>query len=567
MKARRWSSWSPSGVTTLVVTVAVLGPVLLGGGIALRGDMVFTPDQPWKPAWLGLDGAVPRAVPMDALVSVVDEAIPGALLQRLLLVAAFVAGGLGVGRLTRGLGTLARVAAVVAYLWNPWVYERLAIGQWPTVLGYGLLPWVVIAATSARAGRPVGWSATALTLVLAGVCAPSVGLVGALVAVVVVAVGGGWRRTAAVTGLAVAANLPWILPGLLGPAVHASRSQFSEFAARPESSLGTVASVLSMGGIWKASVVPPERTHVVVIGVAAVLAVACLAGFRYAVPLLGRRTAAAVAAVGGLALAAAVLPALPPVARGLGELSTRWPAIGILRDSQRYLAPLGLVLAVGAGALVQRLVTRARRGQTAWWSVAFLVVAAPVLLLPSLAWGLAGALRPVEYPDDWVRVAARVADGGGGTVTLPWTGSYRGFAWNGHRAVLDPAPRFLPGDLLVDDRVFLRHAVLPGEDPFLDRVTQALESEDPARALGDLGVRWVLVEKGNGVEPADVPPGKRVFDGSSLSLVDLGKPRGDIGLLRQRPPGWMVAAGDVVAGLVGCVSVVHLLRSRLRTRG
>jgi len=557
--------WAASGVATVVVTTAVLGPLLVNGGIALRGDMVFTPDQPWKPAWLGLDGSVPRAVPMDAVVSVLDNVVPGALLQRLLLVAAFVAGRLGIGRLTRGLGTLAQVAAVVVYLWNPWVYERLAIGQWPTALGYGLLPWVVIAATAARAGRPVGWSATALTLVLAGVCAPSVGLVGALVAVVVVAVGGSWRRTAAVTGLAVVANLPWILPGMLGTAVHASRSQFDEFAARPESSLGTVASVLSMGGIWKTSVVPPERTHVVVVGVAAMVALACVAGVWYAVPLLGRRTAAAVAAVGVLALALAVLPALAPVARGLGALSTDWPAIGILRDSQRYLAPLGLVLAVGAGALVERLVTRARRGQPAWWSVAFLVVAAPVLLLPSLAWGLAGALRPVNYPSDWDQVAARVADGGG-TVTLPWTGSYRGFAWNDHRAVLDPAPRFLPGDVLVDDRLFLRHAVLPGEDPFLARVRDALAAEDPARALGDLGVRWVLVEKGNGVEPSDVPPGNVVFDGSSLSLVDLGKPRGDVDLLRQRPPWSMVTAGDMIAGFVGCVSVVHLLRHQLRTR-
>jgi hypothetical protein len=326
-------------------------------------------------------------------------------------------------------------------------------------------------------------------------------------------------------------------------------------------------SLLSMGGIWKTSVVPPERTHVVVVGVAALLAVACLAGFWYAVPLLGRATAAAVAAVGGLALVLAAVPALSPVARGLGTLSTDWAAIGILRDSQRYLAPLGLVLAVGAGALVERLVARARGGQTAWWSVAFLVVAAPVLLLPSLAWGLAGGLRPVHYPDEWDQVAARVADGGGATVTLPWTGSYRGFAWNGHRAMLDPAPRFLPGDVLVDDRVFLRDAVLRGEDPFLARVKVALEAEDPAQALGDLGVRWVLVEKGNGVEPSDVPPGDLVLDGSSLSLVDLGKPRGDVGLLRAQPPWWMVIAGDMVAGFVGCVSVVHLLRSRLRTRG
>ena len=105
--------WKASVAATSAVTVAVLGPLFIQGGIALRGDMVFTPDQPWKPAWLGLDGSVPRAVPMDALISIVDEVLPGALIQRLLLVAAFAAGGLGIGRLAQRYGNAGQVAAVV----------------------------------------------------------------------------------------------------------------------------------------------------------------------------------------------------------------------------------------------------------------------------------------------------------------------------------------------------------------------------------------------------------------------------------------------------------------------
>ena len=46
---------------------------------------------------------LPRAVPMDALVSVISQAIPGWLLQRLLLVGAFLAGGYGIARLVRAL--------------------------------------------------------------------------------------------------------------------------------------------------------------------------------------------------------------------------------------------------------------------------------------------------------------------------------------------------------------------------------------------------------------------------------------------------------------------------------
>ena len=96
---RRARSSRPALLATVGVTGIVLGPLLIGGGIALRGDMVFVPDQPWKPAWLGLDGSVPRAVPMDALVALADEVLPGAVLQRVLLAAALLLGGAGISRL------------------------------------------------------------------------------------------------------------------------------------------------------------------------------------------------------------------------------------------------------------------------------------------------------------------------------------------------------------------------------------------------------------------------------------------------------------------------------------
>src|SRR6266700_8294456 len=38
---------------------------------------------------------------------------------------------------------LAALAAGVCYAWNPFVAERLLIGQWALLLGYAGLPWVV----------------------------------------------------------------------------------------------------------------------------------------------------------------------------------------------------------------------------------------------------------------------------------------------------------------------------------------------------------------------------------------------------------------------------------------
>jgi hypothetical protein len=65
---------------------------------------------------------------------------------------AAVAGGgrVGVLRLTSGLGPTGRLAASGFAVWNPFVIERLALGQWALVLAYAALPWVVLAAATHR---------------------------------------------------------------------------------------------------------------------------------------------------------------------------------------------------------------------------------------------------------------------------------------------------------------------------------------------------------------------------------------------------------------------------------
>lgn len=552
---------------TLGVTLAVLGPLLINGGIALRGDMVFTPDQPWKPAWLGLSGSVPRAVPMDAVISILDEVLPGAALQRIILVAAFLLGGLGIARLCKNFHPLGQAAAILVYLWNPWLAERLAIGQWPMVLGYGLLPWLVLAVVRVRERRAGGWSGTSVLLICCAVCAPSMGLISVLVAIAMIVPGRDARRSLGVLGLGVLANLPWMVPALLGPTLRADQSQFSAFAARGESALGTLASLVSMGGIWKSSIVPPERTQVIVIAAAALLSLVCLAGLRLGVSRLSDQTTRGIAAAGGVCLLIAFLPAIGPLGRGLGALSTHVTAVGILRDSQRYLAPFGLVLAVGAAALVEWLLQRGRTDRPGLGALAGLVVLAPVVLLPSLAWGIGGGLRPATYPVDWDRVSAVTsASEEAAVVVLPWRGNYRGFGWNERRAVLDPAERYLPGEVLTDDRLFLGTRVIGSEDALLTRVGSALEATDPAGALGELGVRWVLVEKDQQLADTVIPAGAVVYEGRWLRLIDLGAPVGKIVDQRPERPTWLVLAADFVVLAVLCVSFWQLWWRIVRNR-
>jgi hypothetical protein len=550
--ARRWdAAW------TALVTAVILGPLLVGGGFWLFGDMVFVPRQPSKDAWLGLDGTIPRAVPMDAVVSVLTHVVPGEVVQRVFLVGAFLAGGLGAGRLVARHGTAARLAAITLMLWNPWVYERLLMGQWAILAGYLLLPWVALAAYRMRRDTRLGAPAVAVVLVLSAVCSPSSGVMAALVVVVLA-----WRRElahlAVVVGLVVAANLCWLLPSLLADAsVDASGEVFEAFGARGESSAGALASLFSLGGTWKTSIVPEERTSTVIVLLGCALTAVALLG-------LARRPRPRLLALAVVSFGLAALPVLPGGSELLAGLGDVVPAIALLRDSQRFLAPAVLVLLPGIAGAVSWAVARARSGQEAMWSVVGLLVVAPALLLPSLAWGSLGALDRATYPADWQDVADHIDDNGAGrSIVLPWAGSYRGFDWNDRRAVLDPAPRFLPGDVVIDDRVFVNGTVIPTEDPVVADVSRALDSDRPETALRDLGVRWVVVEKGMSADA--VPEGEVVVDGDDLALIDLGQASGPA---PSREGGDLSAVfiivGHVVASLLLLTGLPLLLFRRKR---
>lgn len=549
---------------SLALALAVTGPLWLGRGFWLVGDMVFVPHQPWKDAWLGLDGSLPRAVPMDALISVASHVLPGQVLQRLLLTGGLVLGGIGAGRIAGRHGGAARAAAITLFCWNPWVAERLGIGQWAILLGYLLLPWVALAARRLREDRS-RWAPAAVTAVLAATCSPSSGVMAAVTLLVLAGTRRTWWR---ILAIAVVANLAW-----LGPAVTATTSAvttsgvFAGFAASAESSAGVLASLLSLGGIWKTSILLGPRTSGVVVLLSCLLSLVALLGLaRWSRQDPGE--ARRFALLGAGALVVALLPDLPGGDRLLEGLAAHVPGLALLRDSHRFLAPLGLVLAAGLAGVVTAVRERIRPNRESLWGVVGLLVVAPVLLLPNLGWGLGGDLQRSSYPPAWQAVADRLAQDPGTTVVLPWTGSYRAFAWAHDRAVLDPAPRALPGEVLVDDRTYLTDQVVPAEDPRSDAVRAALAAADPVASLRGVHVRWVLVEADLGARPtvAELRAGgaTTAYDADGLVLVDLGPSDGSVSTMplvaKHRD---IVLICDASAVLLLLVGVTWILRGRM----
>ncbi|GAA4221906.1 hypothetical protein FHR32_004259 [Streptosporangium album] len=546
----------------LLLGLLALGPAL-GPGFVLRYDMVFVPDPP-----LVLPGqGFPRAVPSDLVVALISRIAPAQVVQKAILIGIFVLAASGAAALvpSRRLGP--RLAAAAFYAWNAYLAQRLLLGQWALLLGVAGLPWAV------RAVVLGGRARLAAALLPAAVGGFQAMLVSALTLLATAATspppaerevperaasargpGGPGARVRRVTEVVLVVgvlSLPWLVPALLSRAVTGPAGA-EAFAARADGPLGTVGSLLSLGGIWNANAVVPGQGTWWSATVRLVLAAVAVWGFtRLSGPWsgpyggAGRRVPApgaaraeagrgrarsgvagrgeappyraglAVAAGAGLAVALAGAFAPGP----LGGLIAWWPGFGPLRDGQLYLAPFALLQAVGLACVVARWNSRA---------VAAVAVAIPVLVLPTFALGAFGRLSPADYPDEWRRVQAIVnADPApGALLSLPW-GAHRAFAWNHRRIILDPATKMFRRRVLWNDALLVG---LPGgarlrvaaEDPVVAAAEAALRAGPGGRAaaLARLGVRYVLAQAGDNTFHGATT----VFQGREIRLLRLAPP-------------------------------------------
>jgi hypothetical protein len=543
----------------------------------LTYDMVFVPRLELTRNLLGLDTSVARAVPGDLVVALASRLVPADLVQKLILLGFFVAAGSGAARLAPTHRPAAKAAAAALYAWNPFVYERLVMGHWGLLVSYATLPFVARAAVDLRAGAPGAGRRVVLSLAVAAVASPPGGLIAAAVALCVVASpptaarSRAARRVGLVAGVAVVVNAPWLVPSVLRPGGVPVRPEgAAAFASRPDGPLGTVGSLLGLSGIWNSFAVPPGvGSWAWLAGFAVVLAVA-----GAGLPALWRRLPAGAAAglllAAGLGLLLAAAYAIPGL-RSLVDLAVaHLPGGGLIRDAQKFVAPLALVEAVAFGLGAERLLPALppRWGRAA----AAGLVAAPVLLLPALAWGAAGRLAAVSYPDGFAQARAVMAADPvpGALLVLPWH-LYLGFPWNGDRVVLDPAQRWFTRRAVGNDDLVLAGTTVPGEDPYAARLGPVIGGPTPLEAsLPASGIRYVLVFK-----VADWAAYRPRLSGLALVLdrpeLALYRVPGDPAEVRlPAPPATPVLLADLLAaGLVlgAAIPSLHARANQLVSSG
>lgn len=504
----------------LVLTLAIIGPLLVSGYV-LTMDMVFVPHPP-------LPSEVNASYPFYAGLHYLSYIIPGDVLQKIVLVAIFSLTGIGMHRLLRQLfgnniSHWAIYAGALFYVVNPFVYERLMMGQFAVIGGYALLPFFIHSFTRfldtpvwKQLWRVVGWL-LAISIISIHTLVP--------VAVLVVVLSGQalWqhrkredyampllRRGGA--GVAVMAVLSsyWLIPLLLG------RSETAAALSGHDGSLGfatqgSLFTVLRLQGFWAEQkdlfLSVQHVTFLPIIGQAMLWAVMIAGGV-----MLWRRKRGVAAAYLGIIVIACV------VAFGLVGFSA-------YREPHKIIVLIAIGSAIFLCAGVQWVLKR-RRLTT---MVGVAACALPLLVTPVLLWGGWGQLAARDYPDDWYVMNQRLEqiDKNEVVIFVPWH-LYQRFSFS-PRITAHPAATF-----------FDAHPVLVSDDPEFSgvqplkpnlakqKIKELLDDRpvDIASRLNALGVSYVIFAHEPGYEDTAFitkqPGVQRVFTAGKLELYKVG---------------------------------------------
>jgi len=392
---------------------------------------------------------------------------------------------------------------------NPFVYDRMVEGQWGVVVAAACL-FLWLDAWEEMQARPGIKSAARLSGIGILAVAFDVHAVGFLVLLFVV---GGlgrkvWRQpaqlkwTAAAIGLSAGILLYGIIPFFMlhnqttySAVQDFGRTDFATFRSVADQQYGLVPNLIGLYGYWGEGL---GRFPVANQGApwwpasAGTLTAAALVG-----AWLSRRHAWLLLS-GILALAVSASSAIPGGIDAATRFAAHVPLIAAYREPQKWSAVWLLALVVlsmrGVDFLSARLGHDGPRGFVAP-SLAFVLALAAILpagrsevrYLPSI-------VRPVSYPADWYRTAdslRRNVSEESAVVVLPWH-KYLTFPFTGGRLILNPAPTFFPGHILVSQDIEI------GSRPPVDPIGRAARGYAQgqcalAESIRKANARWVVV--------------------------------------------------------------------------
>lgn len=418
---------------------------------------------------------------LQAALALTATALPADVVGKVLVISIFVTAGLGAYFCVPGGPFIARAAAALVYMVNPFVYDRLAYGQLTVLAGYAVLPFVALAVRRLIIAPDVRQALVAAgTLALVGILDIHMALIAAVLSGVLVgtfiAVEKEIRRRAArlaaygllAAAAALVASSYWLIPMLAGKGPESQTlarigdADLSAFSTTADPTLGVLANVLGLYGFWAedterfASMKEFVVAWPLILVVVLVLVCAGVVGGWQRVDsvdsdhtrpwVAGMLVAMVIAVVLGIGIADAHiaplihwLDAVFPPYRGMRDAG-KWDAIIALAYSQ--LIALGFVAIRRA---IQSWFLSPGNREVALSLLVTVVLAVPLYYGNGLLYGMHGQIHPSSYPAGWYAAdrALSADPHPGRAVFLPWHGYLAlSFVQNSNRVVANPAPDF-----------------------------------------------------------------------------------------------------------------------------
>lgn len=497
-----------------IVLVVILLPLL-------RPGYILTTDMAWGPV-IPEQSISNNIYLLFEILGAFSVVINGQYIQKMIIILIFFLSLLGIHYLAKSseLTFRLRYATLMAsslYMINPWSYSRLMMGQWLILLGYALLPWVVLS-LRVLLQRPSFRNAAVFNACLLALGFTSIHVIGiALVAcIVLLAVTIIQNRSmqeiqiryfALATSVWLALNAVWLIPLLSGGSnIFLTVGSFNNSQLQAFASVGTIAgsvplSTLLLEGFWADAlgryVLPSSLGWWWYFVAAAILSLVAVGVYR--IFKLKDTLGISLVILGFIGWWLAMGVGSSWSAGTTNFLVDHVPFYRGYREPHKWLMLLALLYsyaaAIGLGYIADKIKNTNIRQYVIGGALLL-----PLLYTPTLLWGAGGQLKSAPYPSDYAIVAQKLDRAGKDidVLVFPWH-QYLPLSYAG-RTVANPAGHYFQQDMITGDNPEIFGVPPQGQGDIYKLINgqvlpQSRERNDLVQQLKPYNIRYIMLLK------------------------------------------------------------------------
>ena len=493
-----------AGVLGLAVGIAVCIPWLVNGWLMLL-DWVPSPHPPLLPKQVdGLAGGLISGFPL-VLFDNLSSHVFGQKASIFEIFVFLIVASISMSKLLGG-SRLQHLSASLFFCINPFVFDRLYVGQIGVLFGYAFLPLAIKSLIDARGTWSLrAWVRVGLWWVVLISCGPHFAWIFA-VPVAVVALFN-LAKPKLLLGLAITVLLGLIATSYVlvagtigGVGVQVGQRNLLSFQTSPDPHFGLIANVLGLYGFWRLGPTLAKQVitgwPILLLGILAVTAYGYWNKYKRANKSTDKQEVLIIAVSGVIGLILA-MGSQGPFGWLFSFAYLHIPYFNIMREPEKFSSLLAVAESVGFGWGIGAMYSAAK-GKSA----RIITVATAIVLViayePLVFFGLAGQIKTSEYPSSWYSANKLMGNGNGMVLALPWH-LYLSYPFTQERVVANLSPGFFSRSVISGDNVQLPNIPTSSTVRRSLFLQFAFDNGNATRYFGSilapLGIKYIVLEK------------------------------------------------------------------------